>query len=101
MQPIQSVELLVITWANTLSSFKAAKSPAMQKHKVRIRRFLKDFNDEFISDDDTLDTLKERRMAIAAQILGKLGEDTNIEAPFFCTWGCQIFLGKHCYINRE
>lgn len=92
---------LVTACANLLASFKAAKSPAMQDHKVRIRKRLKEFNDDFIAEDDTLDTLKERRMAVAEQILGKLGKATNIEAPLFCTWGCQIFLGSHCYINRE
>ena len=73
----------------------------MQDHKIRMRKRLKEFNDDYIADDDTLDTLRERRMAVAEQILGKVGKGTNIESPLFFTWGCQIFMGQNCYINRE
>ncbi|KAH8602097.1 trimeric LpxA-like protein [Bisporella sp. PMI_857] len=82
-------------------NFKAANSQAMLDHKLMIRRRLQEFNNEHIGDDDTLETLKERRMAVARQIMGKLGPTTNIEAPLFITWGCQTFIGNGTYINRN
>lgn len=73
----------------------------MPRFKLNVRRKLLKFNDSSISDEDTLDSLKQRRMAAAKDIFGKVGEGTNIEAPFFCTWGCTTFIGESVYINRE
>lgn len=83
------------------SSFKACLADCTPKFKLNVRRHLLKFNDNSINDDDTLDDLKNRRMAVAKTLLGKLGLDTNIEAPLFCTWGCNTFIGKNVYINRE
>jgi hypothetical protein len=38
-------------------------------------------------------------MDIARQMLGKLGEDVEIEAPFFCGWGSNIFIGDSVHMN--
>ena len=73
----------------------------MKDHKLNMRKRLKSFNDDDISDGATLDSLKTCRLAVAKQMMGKLGTNTNIEAPLFCTWGCQTFIGKDCYINRK
>jgi hypothetical protein len=40
-------------------------------------------------------------MGIARQILGKLGERVEIEAPFFCGWGSNIFIGDRVYMDRK
>jgi len=45
--------------------------------------------------------MKSRRMNIARQMLGKLGERVEIEAPFFCGWGSNIFIGDRVYMNRK
>jgi maltose O-acetyltransferase len=82
-------------------SFAARNSESMPNYKLNVRRKLLKFNDESIGDDDTLDSLKERRMAAAKSLFGRVGGGTNIEAPFFCTWGCTTFIGKDVYINRE
>jgi maltose O-acetyltransferase len=84
-----------------LSSFKAANAQQMMDHKLNMKRHLKDFNDDSIPDGSTLDSLKVRRQSTAKLFLGKLGKDTNIEAPFFCTFGCNTFIGKNSYANRE
>ncbi|KAH8597535.1 trimeric LpxA-like protein [Bisporella sp. PMI_857] len=62
---------------------------------------LSELSDTSILPSDKFGTLGTGRMAVVKRILGKLGLDTNIEAPFFCTFGCQIFVGKGCYINRN
>jgi maltose O-acetyltransferase len=73
----------------------------MRSFKIEVMRRLQDFNNQTIGDNTTLDSLKAHRMAIARSAMGKLGEDTNIETPFFCGWGCNIFIGDGVYINRE
>ncbi|KAF7947643.1 hypothetical protein EAE96_008725 [Botrytis aclada] len=85
----------------TRKSFKACLADCMPKFKLNVRRHLLQFNDNSISDEDTLDDLKIRRMAVAKILFGKLGLDTNIEAPLFCTWGCNTFIGKDVYVNRD
>lgn len=82
-------------------SFKAGNSQLMLDYKLTIRRRLKLFNDDSMPEGCTLESLKNRRMAVARQILGKAGAGVNIEQPLFCTWGCNIFIGDSCYINRK
>lgn len=73
----------------------------MLAHKLTIRKRLKEFNDDSIPDGSTLDSLKVRRLAVANQFMGRLGRNTNIEAPLFLTFGCNVFIGEDCYINRK
>jgi len=82
-------------------SFKAGNSQIMLNYKLEIRKLLKSFNDDSLPDGCTLESLECRRMAVAKLIFGKLGRSTNIEAPFFCTWGCNTFIGVNVYMNRK
>jgi hypothetical protein len=82
-------------------SFKAGNSQIMLNYKLEIRKHLKSFNDDSLPDGCTLESLKCRRMAVAKLIFGKLGRSTDIEAPFFCTWGCNTFIGVNVYMNRK
>ncbi|KAG4027620.1 hypothetical protein MFRU_028g00420 [Monilinia fructicola] len=82
-------------------NFKACLADCMPKFKLDVRKQLLKFNDPSIEDEDTLDSLKKRRMSVAKNLFGKLGLGTNIEAPLFCTWGCNTFIGKNVYINRD
>lgn len=83
------------------SRFDGSKSDAMQSAKLNVRRLLQAFNDEVIQINDTLQSLKSRRIQIANLLFGKIGENTNIEAPFYCGWGFNIFIGSGTYINRK
>ncbi|PVH70231.1 maltose o-acetyltransferas-like protein [Cadophora sp. DSE1049] len=82
-------------------NFQAQNSQVMSNHKLKIMKQLNSFNDPSIPERSTMQSLKERRMAIAARMMGRLGPDVNIEAPFFCVWGCNIFIDNNVYINRE
>ncbi|RDW57175.1 hypothetical protein BP6252_13823 [Coleophoma cylindrospora] len=82
-------------------NFDGSKSPVMQSYKLEVLRRLQNFNDQQIGDDTTLESLKIHRLTIAQSTLGKLGEECNIERPFFCSWGCNIVLGDGVYINRD
>ncbi|MDH4139936.1 MAG: sugar O-acetyltransferase [Coriobacteriia bacterium] len=43
-------------------------------------------------------TLRERQ-AILQQLLGHIGQDSIIEPPFYCTYGQNIHIGDHVYLN--
>jgi len=73
----------------------------MQKFRIETMRRLRSFNDNSIPDDASIESLKARRMAVAKQMLGKLGDRANIEPPFFCGWGCNTFVGDGVYMNRK
>ncbi|KAL4899545.1 hypothetical protein BDW74DRAFT_163364 [Aspergillus multicolor] len=82
-------------------NFTISKSPNLQAHKLAVLKALNSFNDTTIPEGSTLASLKARRMAVAKQFIGKVGERVNIEPPFFVAWGCNLFLGDDVYINRE
>lgn len=70
-------------------------------YKLIAMKRLRSFNDDSIPDGSTLASLKARRMAVAKEMLGQMGQGVTIELPFFHTWGCNIFIGNRVYINRE
>ncbi|KAJ4247121.1 hypothetical protein NW762_013259 [Fusarium torreyae] len=82
-------------------SFNTSKAQELVDYKLVTMKKLRSFNDESIPDDSTLASLKTKRMAVANEMLGKLGKEVTIEPPFFLTWGCNIFIGSGVYINRE
>lgn len=73
----------------------------MQSAKINVRRLVQAFNNPTIRDDDTLQSMKTRRMEVAKVLLGSVGENSNIETPFYCGWGFNVFIGVGVYINRE
>lgn len=73
----------------------------MQDYKLETLKWLNEFNDTTIPPGSTLASLKMRRLALAKDKLGRLGEGANIEPPFFVGWGCNIFIGEDVYTNRE
>ncbi len=42
---------------------------------------------------------REKRYGMLQQIFGKTGKFTNIEAPFFCDYGCHIEVGDYFFAN--
>jgi len=49
------------------------------------------------SDIDPRD--KEKINAVLRKLLSAVGEDTEIEAPFYCAYGYNISVGSNVYIN--
>lgn len=41
------------------------------------------------------------RQHILERILGHIGEGSMIEPPFFCTYGQNLYLGDHVYLNTS
>jgi maltose O-acetyltransferase len=73
----------------------------MLDHKLKLMKALHSFNDTSIPDNSTYQSFRARQMALIEQMMGKFGKGINVEAPFFCIWGCNIFLGDGVYMNRE
>ncbi|WP_153799151.1 sugar O-acetyltransferase [Foetidibacter luteolus] len=42
---------------------------------------------------------KEKRTAILQKLLGKCGENIDIQSPFLCDYGCHIEVGDNFYAN--
>ncbi|KAF5229659.1 hypothetical protein FAUST_10296 [Fusarium austroamericanum] len=76
-------------------------SPALNDYKLGVMRKLRAFNNDDIPDDATLSSIKMKRMALAKQMIGRMGKSVNIETPFFIVWGCNTFIGNGVYMNRE
>ena len=73
----------------------------MRAYMFSVIKRLRSFNDDSIPQGSTIEILKTRRMSAAKELLGRLGEAVNIEAPFFVSWGCNTFIGDKVYVNRE
>ncbi|KAF5575302.1 galactoside o-acetyltransferase [Fusarium pseudoanthophilum] len=82
-------------------NFNTGNSQEMMEYKLATKRKLLSFNDDSIPEGSTLASLKSRRMAVAKEMFGKLGQDVTIEPPFFLLWGCNTFIGNGVYMNRE
>lgn len=53
-----------------------------------------------LSEYAQLDTRQlERRREILKTLLGRVGEEVWIEAPFYCDYGEQIYIGAHTFIH--
>lgn len=42
---------------------------------------------------------KETRSVLLKQLLGKMGSNVDIQAPFFCDYGCHIEVGDNFFAN--
>lgn len=85
----------------TDSSFTTSNSGKLMEYKLSTLHKLNEFNDTSIPENSTLASLKDRRMAVAKRMFGRLGKNASIEQAFFVTWGCNTFIGNDVYINRE
>jgi maltose O-acetyltransferase len=39
------------------------------------------------------------RQSILQQLIGQIGQNSIIEPPFYCSYGKNIYVGDHCYLN--
>ncbi len=66
--------------------------PELIADRQRARQFLREFNSSLQIDD-------ERHQQSLTELLGALGEKSMIQAPFFCDYGSNIYLGEWVYFN--
>lgn len=43
----------------------------------------------------------EKRNQLIHELFGQIGEDVSLKPPFYCSHGCHIFIGNHCFINFD
>lgn len=64
--------------------------PQLKEERQRVKQLLCGFN--------LAESLPERQ-TILDQLVGKIGQDSIIEPPFFCSYGQNTYIGDHVYIN--
>ena len=64
----------------------------LRNERKRARRLLKAFN-------DTLPDEIEKRVAVLRELLGALDGQAEIEPPFYCDYGYNIYIGDNFYAN--
>lgn len=69
-----------------------SRDPELLSMYHKARTLLKDF-----TAADSTDTY--RKQEILSALLGSIGDDVWIEAPFFCDYGENIFIGDRVFIN--
>jgi maltose O-acetyltransferase len=69
-----------------------ADDPELARESLRAATLVKRFND---SDPSA----PEVRRKILHELLGSLGEDTEIRPPFHCDYGYQIHIGARTFVN--
>ena len=57
-----------------------------------------DFN-QFNIKSTTVKTWNDERFKILRAMLGKVGKNTFVEAPFSVDYGCNVSIGEDCFIN--
>lgn len=86
----------------TNSSFSQSRSSTLSNHRFIHRKRIQVYNkDDALHVSSTLAELKMKRMLLLKEMLGAVYKTCSIEPPFFCSMGCNIFLGEGVYINRE
>ncbi|KAF7509868.1 hypothetical protein GJ744_007379 [Endocarpon pusillum] len=73
-------------------------TPVFHKIRHRCRGLMMDFN-LFNIKSTTVETWNEKRFMILQSMLGKVGKNTFVEAPFSADYGCNVSIGEDCFIN--
>ena len=69
-----------------------AGDPSLAQARVAARRLGQLFNS--LDPDDV-----NGRDGLLRRLLGDIGEDSRIEAPFYCDYGTQVRLGSRVFVN--
>ena len=64
--------------------------PELAAERTEVKALLRQYN---TAVDDTT------RHTLLPQLLGRVGQNSFIEAPFHCTYGRNLYLGHHVYFN--
>ncbi|EAW09729.1 sugar O-acetyltransferase [Aspergillus clavatus NRRL 1] len=72
--------------------------PKLLEARHRCRGLTADYNDldtKTVSSDE----ISEKRLELLRRLVGKVGDGTFIEPPFRPDYGCNIIIGKDCFMN--
>lgn len=71
-----------------------SRDPELIELYHKARRLIREYN--YLDSKDI-----QRRESILIELLGAIGNGVWIEAPFFCDYGENIFIGDHTFINTN
>jgi maltose O-acetyltransferase len=69
-----------------------ASDPELVAAHRRARRLVERLNATSVTEPD-------QRLVLLGELLGRLGEDTEIRPPFQCDYGCTISVGARSFVN--
>jgi maltose O-acetyltransferase len=64
---------------------------ALMSLRIKARELLHAYNQTLYD--------KEQRLGILKQLLGKMGKNIDMQAPFFCDYGCHMEVGDNFFAN--
>jgi acetyltransferase-like isoleucine patch superfamily enzyme len=75
-----------------------ANTPKLLEARHRCRGLAADYNG---LDTKTVayDQIAEKRLELLRRVVGRVGDGTFIEPPFMADYGCNIIIGKDCFVN--
>ena len=73
-------------------------APALMEARHQARCLAYKFNN-LDPSTETYDALAKTQMKLLEGICGKIGKDSFIEPPFYPDYGCNIIMGKECFLN--
>ncbi|MDX2241328.1 MAG: sugar O-acetyltransferase [Leptolyngbyaceae cyanobacterium bins.302] len=66
----------------------------LQEMTTKAQRLLQSFNTS--SPDEA-----EKRREIIQTLFGRMGTGCEVKPPFFCDYGCHIFMGNNVFVNYD
>ncbi|KAJ6015876.1 maltose/galactoside acetyltransferase [Penicillium herquei] len=72
--------------------------PKLVEARHRCRGLTADLNG-FDTKTISYDQLADKRLELLRKLLGSVGDGTFVETPFMPDYGCNIIIGKNCFIN--
>lgn len=69
-----------------------ASDPQLTQERLRARRLFKAYNDCDVDDTDT-------RQRLLRELIPNAGAGLNIEPPFYCDYGWNIYIGENVFFN--
>lgn len=75
-------------------------TPELVTGRYRARKLTTKYNNYF-PEDSTPYSLFDDRTKLLEELLGSVGKDTYIEAPFYIDYGCNIRVGERFYANYK
>lgn len=73
-------------------------TPSLMEARHRCRGVMADYNG-LDAKTVSYDKIGDVRLEILKKIIGRVGEGTFIEPPFMPDYGCNIIIGKNCFVN--
>lgn len=69
-----------------------AADPQLTADRLNARRLTRAFNASAAGEEDL-------RKGLLVELFGAIGQNSAIEPPFHCDYGCNIFLGERVFMN--